>query len=178
MLFAIVCANNPPFMSAYLGVSTNDLSSLHDLVATFMNKNYIGNGRWSVVSYSGNCHTIMWTAWFCMNCTDCKTNCTNCMDCMVLLPPRSIRVHRVACQLHIHLATQWKARFTGTASASSRTSSQICSDSKNWGSGSYFARRVSSSLTCFWSFSVSFCENTTNASLQVSPKRAIFVKFW
>ena len=32
---------------------------------------------------------------------------------VVLLPPRSIRVHRVACQSHVHLGTQRKARFTG-----------------------------------------------------------------
>lgn len=32
---------------------------------------------------------------------------------VVLLPPRSIRVHSVACQPHVHLGTQRKARFTG-----------------------------------------------------------------
>merc|ERR1712216_734904 len=32
---------------------------------------------------------------------------------VVLLPPRSIRVHRVACQSHVHLGRQRKARLTG-----------------------------------------------------------------
>ena len=48
---------------------------------------------------------------------------------VVLLPPRSIRVHRVACQLHIHLATQWKARFTGgmgTACCGNLPRSHLC----------------------------------------------------
>ena len=45
MFIAIVFANNPAYISAYLGVSTYDMKSSHDLIASNMNKIYIGNGR-------------------------------------------------------------------------------------------------------------------------------------